>query len=752
MLGQPWVRPTIVLSLLGVFWTQQQYQFDFGRHDPHRCRALLNDGAWSPLAPDGSQKWEPKNCQMAEYPRGALRTCLDDQRVVFIGDSTTRQIFWAAAKRLEPGRMRVPIRNLTHLEGEHRDITFETEGVRLDFIWDPWLNSSKLEETLNNFHALPTPPDELAIRTEDDASPALILLGAPGLWSARYGGFDYLDIFKRNVDRITPYISDVFGGDLSWNATLGFDGFANRILLAPVQVPEYAKLSPIRSRSITAPKIKEMNDYLSHLSRNQSSHIPWVYNKFGLGSGNDFSQDGLHVSDSVAAHKFDIAINAHCNAISSKDALFKGTCCVSDYRDKTFKFTFVKYVIAGLISLVAEGTLGATLLEHDISNAVKTIFGVVLYCFYYDRTTYFGKLERHYEPVEFIVMCLIWLLVSLLSMKRKPQPTELPERSVARLRQERNPEPPAYHGPGYLSVDHSLEIKGLMQGFILLYHFHHASQTLWMYKIIRLFISVYFYFTAYGHTLYFLRTNDFSSKRVIAVLFRLNLLSAFLPYAMKTQYSLYYFAPVVTFWFLVIYGMLRTCRSYNNDMPWLIAKVIATAMVTTILISKHGVLETVAKHSHTYFNINWDAKEMRFRLLLDRYIVFVGTVVGAFVHHASTRNSPPILPLDTARPFFANRRHLLNVICAGTLIAFFYVTQTILTQKINYNKVHPFISWLPILSFITLRTSLPGLRNVYLRLPKALGQISLETYVLQFHVWLAGDATAKLTFGLWDDP
>ncbi|KAI2465900.1 Cas1p-domain-containing protein [Annulohypoxylon bovei var. microspora] len=752
MFMKPWVRLTTAFSLLLVYILQQSHQDKIGRYDPYRCRALLHDGSWSPLTSDGSKKWEPKDCRMVEYPSSALHACLDGRKVVFVGDSTIRQVFWAAAERLEPGQVRVEIGNTSNSGPNHQDVAFETEGLKLEFIWDPWLNSTKLENILKSFHAQPTPRKQRTTKRKDDISPALILLSAPGLWAARYGGDDYLDIFKRGIDRITPFISDRLEGNMPLDLIFGPDDIANQILLAPVQVPEYQNLSSSRFQTITPPRIREMNEYLSQLSWNQSSHIPWAYNRLSVGSGNDFAVDGLHVSDSVAAHKLDVAINARCNTLRSRSRSFKGTCCVPIQMNLMFGLLRLVVVLVGIASLPLEMFLRVPMHEHTILNAAKAIVFTLFSCFYYDMTTFIGKSERHYQPAMFVAMCLSWLVVSIFSMRKNPQPTELPDGSARGLKEERNPEQQGYHDPGYLSRDHSNEIKGLMQGFILLYHYHYASQSLWVYKIIRLFISGYFYLTAYGHTLYLLKTNDFSFNRVMVVLFRLNILSALLPYVMQTDYTLYYFSPVITFWYLVLYGMLRIFRRCNNNMRWLIAKVILTAMVTVNLISSHGVLESAARASHVLFNVNWDAREMRFRLLLDRYIIFVGTVVAAFVHNASVRGSGPIIPFNNARSFFSsNRRRVLHLLCAVSLIVFFGATQTTLHQKVNYNKVHPFISWIPILSFVVLRNSLPGIRDVYLTLPAALGRISLETYVLQYHVWLGGSATAKHTFGLWDD-
>ncbi|KAI1096525.1 Cas1p-domain-containing protein [Rostrohypoxylon terebratum] len=731
-------------------WQKTESRTRFRQFDPYRCQALLNDGAWSPVAPDGSKKWEPKNCRMVEY--SSVRACLADRNVVFVGDSTIRQVFRAAVQRFKPERVKIANGNSSNTGRQHRDLSFEAGGVKFDFIWDPWLNSSKLEKVLSNFHSLPMPPKEFTTRKEEDASPALILLGAPGLWAARYGRDDFLDIFKRRIDHITPYISDRFDENMPWMLNFDAGDIANHILLAPVQIPEYEQLSPSRRRIITAIRIGEMNDYLSQLSQDQSSHIPWVYNKLSVGSGNDSSVDGLHVSDSVAAHKLDIAINAHCNTISRRSSSFKGTCCVPDHANNRFIWAFRKATSVSIVSAGFEFMLGVNLIKHGIFNAVRTIVIVVSLTFFYDRTTFLGKLERHYQPIEFIIMCIIWLVVSVFSAKKIFKPIPHLQAPVARPRQERNPnddDDDDDEDLGMVSRKHSNEIKGLVQGFILLYHYHHVSHTLWIYKIIQLSISLYFFLTAYSHTMYFLRTNDFSFGRVLTVLFRLNFLSAVLSYFMKTDYSLYYFAPLISFWFLFVYGTLRIFREHNNDVNMVLAKVIAAAMITTIFISKHGILEAVAKFSHTYFNINWNVREMRFRLQLDRYVVFIGTAMAVCFHDIAVRKAQGILQSVVRDP---SHQRLYIMSCLASLGIFVFFTQFNYSDKVTYNKVHPFISWVPIVPFLALRRELQVVKDVYLRLPAGLGQISLETFVLQYHVWLAGNATAKHTLDLWDGP
>jgi hypothetical protein len=62
----------------------------------------------------------------------------------------------------------------------------------------------------------------------------------------------------------------------------------------------------------------------------------------------------------------------------------------------------------------------------------------------------------------------------------------------------------------------------------------------------------------------------------------------------------------------------------------------------------------------------------------------------------------------------------------------------------------PFTSFIPILSFVTLRNSHRFLRNYHSRAFAWLGRCSLETYILQYHIWLAGDTKGLLRLGIWN--
>lgn len=60
--------------------------------DRHHCKALLNEGRW---LDSKHTSWQPEGCMLHPYKPKEVRTCLEGRSVVFIGDSTVRQVFCA---------------------------------------------------------------------------------------------------------------------------------------------------------------------------------------------------------------------------------------------------------------------------------------------------------------------------------------------------------------------------------------------------------------------------------------------------------------------------------------------------------------------------------------------------------------------------------------------------------------------------------------------------------------------------------
>ncbi len=71
--------------------------------DPHRCRALIQDGTWlDPPGQNGTRwpyhNWQPRGCRLRQYSKSDIHQCLEHRHMVFSGDSTTRQVFWAMGR------------------------------------------------------------------------------------------------------------------------------------------------------------------------------------------------------------------------------------------------------------------------------------------------------------------------------------------------------------------------------------------------------------------------------------------------------------------------------------------------------------------------------------------------------------------------------------------------------------------------------------------------------------------------------
>lgn len=304
----------------------------------------------------------------------------------------------------------------------------------------------------------------------------------------------------------------------------------------------------------------------------------------------------------------------------------------------------------------------------------------------------------------------------------------------------------------FLSRDQTEEWKGWMQFVILIYHYTGGSSILWIYQLIRVLVASYLFMTGFGHTVFFLRKQDYSLKRSASVLVRLNLLSCILPYVMGTDYLFYYFAPLVSFWYMVVYLTMRVNRSLNVSMSFLLVKIAVSAAVMTVTIKYAIVFEKTFFLLERICGISWDVKEWRFRLQLDGYIVYVGMLVAIlyikFSELLQAQRFPPQDRTSFARQHWAKVR-MLSILLAVVVFPSFWIFSRGFTDKFVYNRWVPYVSPFPVIAFAVLRNSNRYSRNYYSSVFAWLGRCSLETFTLQFHIWLAADTKGLLSLGVF---
>ena len=672
---------------------------------------------------------------MHKFTEKDLVTCLEDRRFVLIGDSTMRQVFWAIAKKLD----------FQQQEGDrHANVSFRHKGISIEFIWDPFLNSTSFQQELIG----------ASVSTKGLSVPystAILFIGG-GLWHARYLGQEYLRHYEDFLNNISQnlFIQDekalvtrsIWSSDSALHAE-------SPLILSPVLIPAYQSLSTIRAQSITPKRIEAINERLQHAAIKTNLPLIWSYILMTTEQKQAHLSDGLHVTENVASSMADLLLSLRCNSIlrraQAKVYPVDKTCC-TNYQRPNGKQSMILNVTLWFLPILTLITLKnfkrcSFLPSHKKVRAIAVLALAMCYCYCADRTTLFTKTQKQYVPAQLITSCAVALLLGILSISRSETTTgnKLSAKTTQVIDQP------------FLSRHQTDEWKGWMQMVILLYHYTGASKILWIYEIVRVLVASYLFMTGFGHTMFFCKRADYSLRRGAAVLIRLNMLSCTLPFMMQTDYLFYYFAPLISFWYLVIYFTMAIGQSRNHSASFLVVKLVISAAVVTLAIRVPGFFELVFYVLGMACNIHWDVNEWRFRLRLDSLIVYAGmlcAVINIKITGARFADEVGCSGLNRRVKRYTRYGRLALVVTALMGLSLFFMLALRAPTKQVYNGWIPFFSWIPIFSFIVLRNYSHRLRNSHSAIFAWIGRYSLETFVLQYHIWLAADTKGLLGIGV----
>lgn len=139
-------------------------------------------------------------------------------------------------------------------------------------------------------------------------------------------------------------------------------------------------------------------------------------------------------------------------------------------------------------------------------------------------------------------------------------------------------------------------------------------------------MASYLFMTGYGHFTYFYKKGDFSLHRSLAVLLRLNLLTVLLTMTTNLDYLSYYFSPLTSLWYGIVWGTMRIKPEWKGK--WCLLKLGVSALVITILVTWELPTRLAVQGCNTLLGSQWNAREWLFRVALDKWIVFYGMFVA----------------------------------------------------------------------------------------------------------------------------
>ncbi|KAJ7169801.1 10 TM acyl transferase domain found in Cas1p-domain-containing protein [Mycena filopes] len=661
----------------------------FDRFDPFHCQALLQQpGAWLDRS---LTVWQPNGCMLHDYTPEDGATCLESRELVFIGDSITRNLFFEFGRLLDH-TLEPPVGD----ENKHRDQSFLTAfDTRLSFYWDPFLNSSHVP-TLNSQRGL-----------DSDPRPALLVVGA-GLWYLRYSdGSGGLAAYESRIESIL-------------GALVQGNPIADEVVILPVEDIISSKLSPERASSMHHTDIDAMNSDLSYRitslgawkypglfkrpSRTPLSvSLPLVFNQMLDPSQ---TQDGLHFSQTVLRTQANILLNFLCNDHLAKTPPLNKTCCRSYPAPNVVQVFILGALILGTAYAIYTGR------QQKGHRSALILGGSIALIYTADRTGLWLKEHKNYTSETFAGLCLASLVVGLATVERGGKDL------------------------GFLNREQTDEWKGWMQVVVLIYHYMGASRISGIYNPVRVLVAAYLFMTGYGHTTFFLLKGDYGFARVAQVLIRLNLFTLLLAYAMATDYLFYYFAPLVSLWFCIVYLTMALASRFNNSTPILFCKIVLSAIIVGSFMKQSWLLETVFRFLHQVFKIKWSFREWSFRVNLDIYIVSVGQATALVVIKIREHR----LVEHRYWPFFKKSA----IAVSTSALLWFFSFELSQESKFTYNVWHPWISGLPILAFVVLRNANSTLRASSCRAFTFIGRCSLETFIIQSHFFLAADSKGIL--------
>uniref|UniRef100_A0A4W5N9Q8 CAS1 domain containing 1 n=1 Tax=Hucho hucho TaxID=62062 RepID=A0A4W5N9Q8_9TELE len=600
-----------------------------------------------------------------------------------------------------------------------------------------FIGDSRIRQLFYSYIQIIDPTQRENGRKDPSVKPDVVIIGA-ATWSIklRSGSSEALQQYRANLTAISlPLEQLAEDGEVYW----------------VLQDPVHEEVLSDNRKMITNEQLELYNEAaLGTLNSNKKNAKARV--RF-LGASRQAametiaqSADGLHLPENTRNVGAMILMNAVCNKVLRP---IDGSCCQSLPAPNLLqKLTGCVFLGSALVFLrgfssqrgpsrptppdVESGeekkpATAAPPLSHKAPFQAVCKMGIIMAYFYLcDRADIFMKEQKFYTHSTFFIP-LIYIFVLGIFYSENSKETKL------------------------LNREQTDEWKGWMQLVILIYHISGASAFIPVYMHVRVLVAAYLFQTGYGHFSFFWLKGDFGLYRVCQVLFRLNFLVIVLCLVMDRPYQFYYFVPLVTFWFVIIYATMAMWpqilqKKANGSGMWhigILVKLLGLLLFICFFAYSQGLFENIFSvwPVSKLFELNGSIHEWWFRWKLDRFAIIHG-MLFSFVYLVLQKCQ--VLSEGKGEPLFSTR--ISNILLIISVVSFmtYSIWASSCKNKTECNEMHPYISGLQILAFILIR-NIPGYaRSLYSSFFAWFGKISLELFICQYHIWLAADTKGIL--------
>jgi hypothetical protein len=446
-------------------------------------------------------------------------------------------------------------------------------------------------------------------------------------------------------------------------------------------------------------------------------------------------------NDAASLAYYDIVINSVCNNVITPKP-YDATCFVlfpswnSYYIIQALLLILCIYIIECYLYVHFYGLTGMYWVDIWYNNDILSYAVLAVGIFLVANTGFFGSAIKGWNIFAWFVCSILVVVMAIYGIEQAKDSS-------------------------ILNREQTSEWRGWMQLSFLIYHYLGAGKVpMPLYIWIRMMVGGFMFMTGFGHTSYFLSKSNYSFKRVWQVLSRLNCLQLLLCCLLYKPWIFYYFTPLATVWFAFIYITLYIRSNQNQNVYFVIFKIIILIVFIELMISSSigfNIFRLLFLNPLTrpLFQLgNDDGKFWYGRFAMDRFAVPCGMLFALFLKQLRSldvqlinTNGRLVIKINK------NERNKLSSVlqCMYSLSSIYAPIVLISYGLYSYQApylfegkkkltiwYHSVLSPFIIVAFVIIRNHPTFYLYKYVSRTLAwFGSFSLELFILQYHLLLA---------------